>query len=882
MIFISAKKNIQKYLIRTLLGILIFLFLVVSGGYLIIYYNQNTIKNLFVAEINKSLQTEISVKDIEFSVFDKFPNASLNFKEIVAKDAVKDSIKATLLTAKSIFLEFNLWDLYYKHYRIKHIELIDAVVNLKVDEMGNDNFHCWKSTGKQNNSKFEFSLKNIKFKNVQIKYINKAALQYYDILVENAIAKGDFSNEIQALKLDGSLQINHFQSGEVVYFSNEKAKVSLAGNINTIEEFVEIKNGDLRLNDLDFDVKGNIFYASSNKKLQLLIKGKDIQLHNFIKELPKQQQTYFNNYESKGIFDLQMEIKGNYGGVHLPLIAASFSFRNGEIFHKKSNARLTNVMLKGSYNNGEDAKSENNRLTVQQFSCNLKKGKINASFTINDFKNPTINCIASANLNLQDLQQFIKTDNIVNMQGNLAINIDFKGKINKKALKVTDFINSQTTGQATISDVMLKLKNDNRNYTNFNGIFRFTNNDIEINKLTGNISSSDVNLKGYFRNVIPFIFLENQKIEVNADLFSSNLDLDEIIGNKYTTTGFAEFRLSDNYIFKFSLIADKAKYKKFKANNLKGKLSYNNRLFKAEQLSMVSMDGNVSGNMMIDGSQNAKFLISCDVNTSKVNAQQLFYVFDNFGQKNLTSDNISGNISANVQFAAFFNSYLQVDKKSIWSKIDVKIENGKLLNYQPLMKLSRFINIDDLKEVSFKTLQNQILINDETIHIPAMDIQSTAINLGISGEHKFNNVINYRINILLSELSSKKRKLRKQQRQESIQELGYEEDDGLGRTKLFLKVSGTIDNPIFKYDVKGLKDKLILDFKNEKRNLNNILKEEFKWLQRDSTDIIQQQHFKIQEKGKYIIDWEETKEKSSKKTVLDTIPQSKTKIKWDE
>jgi len=297
---------------------------------------------------------------------------------------------------------------------------------------------------------------------------------------------------------------------------------------------------------------------------------------------------------------------------------------------------------------------------------------------------------------------------------------------------------------------------------------------------------------------------------------------------------------------------------------------------------MESMAGNVSGNMMIDGSQNAKFLISCNANTTKVNAQQLFYVFDNFGQKSLTSDNINGNITANVQFAAFFDTFLQIDKKSIWSKIDVKIENGKLLNYQPLLKLSRFINIDDLKEVSFKTLQNQILINDETIYIPAMDIQSTAINLGIFGEHKFNNAINYRINILLSELSSKKRKLRKQQKQKSQQEFGYEEDDGLGRTKLFLKVTGTIDNPIFKLDVKGLKDKLILDLKKENRNLNNILKGEFKWLRRDSADIIQRQRFKIQEKGKYIIDWEETKENQKKQTVLDTIPQSKTKIKWEE
>ncbi|MEI6695790.1 MAG: AsmA-like C-terminal region-containing protein [Bacteroidota bacterium] len=875
-------KKFKKYLIRILLGILIFLVLAVGTGFLIIYFNQDRIKQVFVAEINKSLQTEISVKDIEFSVFEKFPNASLRFTNVIAKDAITDAVKDTLLQAKSIFLEFNIMDLYYKQYRIKNIELNDAIVNLRVNELGSDNFHCWKSSGKQSNDNLDFKLQNIKLNQVVVKYINKASFQYYHVLVEKATAKGDFSSNIQALQLEGKIRIHHFQSDNNVYFSNDEVKLDLAGMINTDAASIEIQKGDISINDLNFAVNGKINYADSNKVLSLHIKGKEIQLHDFIKELSKEQQAFLKNYQSKGIFDFAMAINGEYGGNHLPLIAANFNFRNGEIYHTETKARLTNVIIQGSYTNGKDGKAENNRLNIQQFSANLKDGNIKASFCISNFKNPTISCRTSAQINLKDLSELIKNDKITSMQGNMLIDFNFNGKIDKNALKISDFINSQCSGNANLNNVELQLKNDARQYKNINGIFTFTNNDIEIKSLTANISASDLSLKGYFRNVIPFIFLENQKIEINADLFSNNIDLDEIIGTQHNTAGNNEFRLSDYYTFKLSLHANKIKYKKFKANLLKGSLGYNNHLFKAEELSMESMDGKLNGNMMVDGSQNAKFLISCDVNLLKVNAQQLFYVFDNFGQTNMTSANINGSITANVQFAAFFNPYLQVDKKSIWSKIGLKIENGKLLNYQPLLKLSRFINVDDLKEVSFNTLQNQILIEHECIVIPAMDIQSSAINLGIAGEHNFNNNINYHINILLSELNSKKRKIRKQQKELANQEFGYEEDDGLGRSKLFLKVSGTIDNPVFKYDSKSLKDKILLDIKNEKRNLNKILKEEFKWLQRDSSEIIQQQRFKIQEKGKFIIDWEETKEKPKKQAISDSLPTSKIKIKWDE
>ncbi|MCX6232208.1 MAG: hypothetical protein NTZ33_11760 [Bacteroidetes bacterium] len=882
MIATANKQKIKKYLIRIFLGILIFLFLALGSGSLLIYYNQDSIKKIFISEINKSLQTEISVKDIEFSIFDKFPNASLCFKEIVAKDATTDSIKDTLLIAKSLYLEFNIMDLYYKQYRIKNIELNDAAIKLKVDIDGNDNYHFWKPSTNQDKTTFNFSLKKVSFNNVNIKYFDKANQQYYDILLQNAMAKGDFSNDIQVLNLKGDLVVHHFQSGDMVYFKNEKAKLDVGGNINTLEKSVEILHGNLMLNDLSFLVNGKIFYAENHKTLQLKITGNDLKLHHFIKEFPEKYQSYLNNYESKGKLNFTMDISGEYGNEHFPLVTADFNLQQGEIYHKTTKARLSNVVIKGNYSNAENTKEKKAVLSIQQFACRLKNGTINASFTYTDFNNPYIDCNANASLELNDVAEFVKSAQLKTMQGKLVLNLNYKGKVNTKALKIADFINSQTTGQASLSNVQVELNNDTRTYRNFNAVFNFTNNDIEIQSFSGNISNSDLSMKGYFRNVIPYLFLENQKIEINADLYSNNMDVDELMNKKVTNTSRGEFQLSDNYNFSLLLHAKKIKYKKFNAANVSGKLSYLNHVLKAEDLEMESLGGKIKGILMVDGSQKGKFLISCDINTEKINATQAFYVFDDFGQNSMKANNISGLITANIQFAALFNLYLQIDKKTIWSKINLKIENGKLINYPPLMKLSKFIDADDLKEVNFKTLQNQIIIKDENISIPAMEIQSSAINLGIAGEHQFSNTINYRIQLLLSELSSKKRKLKKQQ-QQSNQEFGYEEDDGLGRSKLFLKVTGTIDNPHFSYDTKGLKEKLKLDFKNEKTNLNNILKEEFKWLRRDSAEIIQQQRFKIQEKGKFVIDWdEETKEKPKKTVQKDSLPQSKTKIKWDD
>ena len=60
-----------------------------------------------------------------------------------------------------------------------------------------------------------------------------------------------------------------------------------------------------------------------------------------------------------------------------------------------------------------------------------------------------------------------------------------------------------------------------------------------------------------------------------------------------------------------------------------------------------------------------------------------------------------------------------------------------------------------------------------------MEIKSSAMELVASGTHSFNNDIDYRLQLLLSQVTGKKVK-------EMNTEFGRIEDDGLGRTKIFL------------------------------------------------------------------------------------------------
>ena len=66
----------------------------------------------------------------------------------------------------------------------------------------------------------------------------------------------------------------------------------------------------------------------------------------------------------------------------------------------------------------------------------------------------------------------------------------------------------------------------------------------------------------------------------------------------------------------------------------------------------------------------------------------------------------------------FYNSSLNINSQ-------LKIENGELIEFEPMYNLSDYVSIEELKNVKFATLENKIRIENERIIIPKMNINST-------------------------------------------------------------------------------------------------------------------------------------------------------------
>lgn len=857
-------------LARVLLKLIIFFFLLfvllAGAAFVIGYFYQDDVKNFVVTELNKQLNTQVIVdgKDIDFTVIKNFPYASVDFKNVKALDAIEKKKRDTLFKAGIISFQFNIIDVFKKKYDIKKIHADNVSLNIRIDKQGNDNYHFWKSSESSDSASFSFALKKIVLSNCKVVYKNYKTHQLVDVVIVKSSSSGKFSNEKYLMETSSELHINDLKIGNTSYLGKKNVTAELALDVDKKAASYKLKSGKIKIENLLFEIVGNVIGAGNESVVNLGIKGKEMDIKSVLSLIPATYKNKINDYESSGEFYFDAVIEGSVSNDKLPHVKADFGIKNADIKQIKSNISLHKVNLKGRYSSGNAAASETSFLELKSFSATVGEGTVTGELFLTDLSNPAISAKVNGEISLEQVQDFIKLDTIQEISGMLRVDASLSG--NAKAFNESDYQNITTIGNLKVENMQVKIKNNTLDFTNINGDFTFDNNDLAINNLSGNVSNSDFELKGFLRNFVGFALKANQDITVEATLNSKNIDLNELLANKEEdkiSQSKYKLKFSEHINVNLNSNIEHVVFRKFEASAVKGVIKLKDKKMSVDSLLFSTMNGKITTSALIDGSDSTKLLITCFSDIRKINITKFFTAFENFGQTTIMDKNIKGAVSAKIQYASVCTPELNVDMDKLYAGIDMTVENGELNNVETLKKLWRFIDLKELENMRFSALHNQLEVKNRVVTIPKMEIKSNVMDFVASGTHTFNHDINYRVKLSLNELLAKK--VRKPKQKDS--EFGPIADDGLGRTNIFLLMTGTAYEPIIKYDTKGAIENVKNDLKVEKQSLKKILNEEFGFFKKD-TSLSTQGKVKKENEDKVIIKWEEADVKEEEKKEL--------------
>ncbi|WKZ61303.1 MAG: AsmA-like C-terminal region-containing protein [Cyclobacteriaceae bacterium] len=215
-----------------------------------------------------------------------------------------------------------------------------------------------------------------------------------------------------------------------------------------------------------------------------------------------------------------------------------------------------------------------------------------------------------------------------------------------------------------------------------------------------------------------------------------------------------------------------------------------------DSMSLKAAGGNIHLSGYMNGSDRNKIYFSPKMTVENVDLDQLLFKFENFGQDHLVSENLHGKLTGKITGKVHLHADMVpiIDDSEI--QLAVEVRQGRLERYSALEALSDYFKDKNLSKVLFDTLRNQFELNNGTLSIPKMTINSSLGFIEISGKQDMSMNMEYYMRIplkLVTQVGMAKLFGKKEDTSNQEDEIQYRDESKRIRF-VNLKLTGTPDN----------------------------------------------------------------------------------------
>jgi len=799
----------------------VLLFLVVLFALSAILFEKR-ISDAVNQKVSALLSVPMYYDNSNLSFIRAFPSATLEYENLLIESIPLNGANDTLLFASSFKIKMNLFSLLGGHIIINKLSIDRARIFLFSNAQSKNNYDVFESDETKEEDDFELNLRSFEFEDLYLSYQNLQNQVSTEWTQSNGELKGNFSKQIQDLAFNAQLNVHYLDANGLRYIENKNTQLDLNLSHNRDSSLIRFNESVFQLSGLRLKISGSIREQKRAQEYDLDLSSDRADLKALLSVLPFLSQQKLEKFESSGLIDFKAKVMGLQNEKSSPGIEVHFSGSDMRIKPKGGKA-LEQIQFNGYYGNGKSKGSSKERVSVENFSANLSGQKMEGSFSLEQFSNPLINARLKLKGDLKDIGFFILPDTVENARGEIQINASVSGRVSLPA-------SLKGSGSIAVNNASFQLKNNPLEYEQCQLNGNFNAHRFQINDLQMKFGSSDVSARAQIENLWAYLFKENETLHLSGQVSSSSFRLDDILPEEKTNTADTSsslFELSKNLHMDVSIAMEDFAFRVFKATQLKGDLKMSQQVLSTENVSFNTVEGGVLLNSSIDAREKDSLTIMYHATTSGLNVSKLFEEMGNFGQEVITSKNIKGHVSSEIDFYSRWHKNLSCNMNSIVCRTQFTIVNGELNNFAPILPLSRYVRGADFGQIRFSTLTNTIEVKNRVIYIPSMEIKSSALDITASGTHTFDNMVDYKIRLYLSDLLGRKVK-------QMNTEFGTIESDNTGRSSLHIVMTGPINDPKFKWDRKAVREKIEQSVKEGTKNFRDLIRKEIGKYKSDS------------------------------------------------
>ena len=584
-----------------------------------------------------------------------------------------------------------------------------------------------------------------------------------NISFDGFITNGDQCNN-QTTKLDlNQLHIETIRSKadavvSIVNIDHPEYAVKLVSNIDLQELKPFITDNTLK------DLKGGIQVKLSTKgKLQDSIDDRFIQM-------------ILRN--SHGSVDFK---NVNFESDSLPSLR---SF-NGTISYIPDNIQIKNLSVEvPSYHlnikqfdcntdfKGLPTKPESLQLSINQFNLSTDSCLIQTEGVIKNLSHPYYALKGHLKLDLNEIQPMLPDSMVNQIKGKIIADFDSYAQLNLDSIsdQINQIVFEQSQFDVTLEDVSVEMPDTLMNVSKLNGNFTMKNDTIKVRKLVGEVSnieiqSDSMSITKFYNS---FLLNRNDTIQYRGNINIGDLDYNLLgafmDGNPDTIANSVQLKESpkptSNYHFdaKGKIKVNSLKYNKAEFRNINGKFHLSDNYYIIDQLKLDAFKGNTNSSVNIELLKNDGMKIYFKSSASNIDINQVLTDFDDFKEFGnddyITHEQLNGTFSTNNLNGYFlYRDSLITD--SILMSADLKLENGRLINYSIAKEMGKDYGVDGLDDIQFQTINTKMFVLRNAVYAPLTDINTNTFDVSLFGKQNFNLDCQYHLRFYLKEILHK-------------------------------------------------------------------------------------------------------------------------------
>jgi len=762
-------------LLRWVFYCVIFIVVVLVGGYAAGQYYKPSILEKLNAELKNSVNGDVKIGRLDFTIFEDFPNVSITLGDIYIRGPHYDRYHKDFMTAEKIYVHINPIRIFQGAVNLNSISIKNGSIFIFRDSKGYTNMDVVKrkkddsATVRSKSPSPTLELENILFENTRFTYVDTLKHKSYDIQFINVNSVISSSDSSKKIVLDGDIFFGGitFNTERGGYLSNTKTNSRLDLEFVPAKQKLIIHPSELQLVKSNIEILGQFDFAAPGKFL-LAISSKGINYAEGLTVVTKPLGKKLSNFMFDGPLDLSVNLVGKLSTGDEPKVDISFTSPKNNFVTGKFEVK--DLSFKGSFTNHVDDSQlfndTNSRITLDSMSGVIDVIHVNANLTITDLTNPNLKLNSKSTLKLVDINYETDTSKLKLLGGILKADIQYDGKLNEYLEGPRSSYTGKIKAAIKIKDGSLVMNQQQKNFKNINAQIHFTEKRMDFDKIDFVVNGNPVQLKGSVIGFIPFFLMPEKKGIINLSLYAPKVDLESLKSVKSdkepvaTDSKQSRKKISDlldilnnKVAFTINVKANEINNGSFAAKNFSGKISLTDNQLVANPVTMTLADGEIDFSLKLSHLDKPinPVILKAEVRGSDI--KKFFSSFNNFSQKTILADNLSGKVYTKIGLTAKIDDKFNVLMPTLDGEVDFKLREGELKDFEPLQRMSNFLlKKRDFTDVQFAEIKGTFHIAGQYLDVSRMEIESSVLSLFLEGRYSLGDSTDLSIQVPLSNL----------------------------------------------------------------------------------------------------------------------------------